>query len=110
MLHHSVQEEHWVWCLLLHIEAIMKAQLLAIAVLVTIFCGVSHADSCAAGLFSSLQGTTCTIGNMTFAFSDRSGDGNVTPSILTFTPLVTSASAGFEISGLPAASQVNLSH
>jgi hypothetical protein len=76
----------------------MKAQVLAIAVLVAMFSGVSHADSCAAGLLSNLIGTSCTVGNETFTFSAK----GVQLSTLTFAPLTSGSSAGFAIAGVPA--------
>jgi len=86
----------------------MSAQFMAIAVVVATFSSASYANSCAAGFFSSLIGTPCTIGDTTFTFSSGDpscGGGCVAPSILTFTPLVTSTSVGFEITGFPAANK-----
>ena len=82
----------------------MKGQLLAIAVVIAIFSGVSHADSCAAGPFSSLLGTSCTIAGTLFTFSavPSSGiGGNVAASALTFTPESSATSSGFGITGFP---------
>ncbi len=78
----------------------MKTQLLAIAIVMALFSGVSHADSCATGSFGSLIGSSCTIGNSLFSFT--SGGGNVSSDSLTFTPSATGA--GFNISGLPGTS------
>lgn len=83
----------------------MKNQILALAVVIAIFSGISRADSCAAGSFSSLLGTSCMIGDKTFTFNAGNSDGD--PSILPaliFTPESTPTSAGFNISGFPGAS------
>lgn len=79
----------------------MKTRLLAVAIVMALFSGVSRADSCATGSFGSLIGTSCTIGNSLFTFNGG-GAGNVSPDALTFTP--SAAGAGFNISGLPGTS------
>jgi hypothetical protein len=84
----------------------MKLKVLAIAVVMALFAGVSRADSaCQAGGMGSLVGTSCIIGNTDFTFLNNYSESDTSIlSSLTFTPESTATSAGFNISGLPGTS------
>jgi hypothetical protein len=58
-------------------EKFMKAQVLAIAVVIATLSGISHADSaCAAGSFANLVGQSCTIGDKLFTITSTTATLN----------------------------------
>src|SRR5690348_8833695 len=83
---------------------------LILAVFLTLFASASAlADTCSAGLASTIVGVSCTIGDKTFSFNRVSG--NVLPTQITFTPdstnpnspgfILTAAAGVFSVTGVP---------